>query len=146
MLLFDFVLQLFGKPDSIKAEGRNVRHECSVLTALMSFKNAAATIHADSSLADSCPFSVGFEASFEKAFIRFFEDGYQNGKTETKLEIFNDEKQEEIKLVPQNCYELVCHNVVESILQNKPSRLDIEHALLTLETIAAIEQISKGTK
>ena len=142
----DFVLQLFGKPDSIKAEGRNVRHECSVLTALMSFKNAAATIHADSSLADSCPFSVGFEASFEKAFIRFFEDGYQNGKTETKLEIFNDEKQEEIKLVPQNCYELVCHNVVESILQNKPSRLDIEHALLTLETIAAIEQISKGTK
>jgi len=142
----DFVLQLFGKPDSIKAEGRNVRHECSVLTALMRFKNAAATIHADSSLADSCPFSVGFEASFDKAFIRFFEDGYQNGKTETKLEIFTDEKQEEIKLVPQNCYELVCHNVVESILQNKPSKLDIEHALLTLETIAGIEQISKGTK
>ena len=142
----DFVLQLFGKPDSIKAEGRNVRPECSALTALMRFKNAAATIHADSSLADTCPFSVGFEASFEKAFIRFFEDGYQNGKTETKLEIFTDEKQEEIKLVPQNCYELVCHNVVESILENKASKLDIEHALLTLETIAAIEQISKGTK
>ena len=142
----DFVLQLFGKPDSIKAEGRNVRPECSALTALMRFKNATATIHADSSLADTCPFSVGFEASFEKAFIRFFEDGYQNGKTETKLEIFTDEKQEEIKLFPQNCYELVCHNVVESILQNKPSKLDIEHALLTLETIAAIEQISKGTK
>ena len=142
----DFVLQLFGKPDSIKAEGRNIRPECSALTALMRFKNAAATIHADSSLADTCPFSVGFEARFEKAFIRFFEDGYQNGKTETKLEIFTDEKQEEIKLVPQNCYELVCHNVVESILQNKASKLDIEHALLTLETIAAIEQISKGTK
>ncbi len=142
----DFVLQLFGESDSIKTEGRNVRPECSVLTALMRFKNAAATIHADSSLADTCPFSVGFEASFEKAFIRFFEDGYQNGKTETKLEIFTDEKQEEIKLVPQNCYELVCHNVVESILENKASKLDIEHALLTLETIAAIEQISKGTK
>ena len=139
----DFVLQLFGKPDSIKAEGKNVRPECSAVTAMMSYKNAMATIHADSSLANTCPFSVGFEATFEKAFIRYFEDGYQDGRTETKLEIFTDEKQEEVKLVQQNCYELVCHNVVESILENKPSRLDIEHALLTLETI---EQINKGTK
>ncbi|MCR4712837.1 MAG: Gfo/Idh/MocA family oxidoreductase [Treponemataceae bacterium] len=131
----DFVLQLFGKPDSIKTEGRNVRPECSAVTALMGYKNAAATIHADSSLANTCPFSVGFEATFEKAFIRYFEDGYQDGRTETKLEIFTDEKQEEVKLVQQNCYELVCHDVVTSILENKPSRLDIEHALLTLETI-----------
>ncbi len=131
----DFVLQLFGKPDSIKAEGKNVRPECSAVTAMMSYKNATATIHADSSLANTCPFSVGFEATFEKAFIRYFEDGYQDGRTETKLEIFTDEKQEEVKLVQQNCYELVCHDVVESILENKPSRLDIEHALLTLETI-----------
>ena len=131
----DFVLQLFGKPDSIKVEGRNVRPECSAVTALMGYKNASATIHADSSLANTCPFSVGFEATFEKAFIRYFEDGYQDGRTETKLEIFTDEKQEEVKLVQQNCYELVCHDVVESILENKPSRLDIEHALLTLETI-----------
>ena len=131
----DFVLQLFGKPDSIKVEGRNVRPECSAVTALMSYKNASATIHADSSLANTCPFSVGFEATFEKAFIRYFEDGYQDGRTETKLEIFTDEKQEGVKLVQQNCYELVCHDVVESILENKPSKLDIEHALLTLETI-----------
>ncbi len=139
----DFVLQLFGKPDSIKAEGRNVRPECSAVTAMMSYINATATIHADSSLANTCPFCVGFEATFEKAFIRYFEDGYQDGRTETKLEIFTDEKQEEVKLVQQNCYELVCHDVVESILENKPSKLDIEHALLTLETI---EQINKGTK
>ena len=101
----------------------------------MSFKNATATIHADSSLADTCPFSVGFEATFEKAFIRYFEDGYQDGRTETKLEIFTDEKLEEVKPVQQNCYELVCHDVVESILENKPSRLDVEHALLTLKMI-----------
>ena len=131
----DFVLQLFGKPDSIKVEGRNVRPECSAVTALMSYKKASATIHADSSLVNTCPFSVGFEAAFEKTFIRYFEDGYQDGRTETKLEIFTDEKQEEVKLVQQNCYELVCHDVVESILENKPSKLDIEHALLTLETI-----------
>ena len=142
----DFVLQLLGKPDSINVEGRNVRSECSVVTALMHFKNAAATIHADSSFPGTGPFSVGFEAAFEKAFIRYFEDGYQDGRTETKLEIFTDEKHEEVKLVPQNCYELVCHNVVESILENKASRLDIEHALLTLETIAAIEKIIKGKK
>jgi len=131
----DYVLQLLGKPDSIRAAGRNVRPECSAVTALMSFKNATATIHADSSLADTCPFSVGFEATFEKAFIRYFEDGYQYGRTETKLEIFTDEKLEEVKPVQQNCYELVCHDVVESILENKPSRLDVEHALLTLKMI-----------
>ena len=108
--------------------------------------DANTTIHADSSFPGTGPFSVGFEATFEKAFIRYFEDGYQDGRTETKLEIFTDEKHEEVKLVPQNCYELVCHNVVESILENKTSRLDIEHALLTLETIAAIEKIIKGKK
>lgn len=139
----DFVLQLFGKPDSIKVEGHNIRPECSAVTALMSFKNAKVTIHADSSLANTCPFSVGFEASFEKAFIRYYEDGYQDGRTETKLEIFTDEKQEEVKLVQQNCYELVCHDVVQSILENKASKLDIEHALLTLETIEQINSMMK---
>ena len=142
----DFVLQLLGKPDSINVEGRNVRPECSVVTTLMRFNNASATIHADSSFPGTGPFSVGFEATFEKAFIRYFEDGYQDGRTETRLEIFTEEKHEEVNLVPQNCYELVCHNVVESILENKASRLDIEHALLTLETIAAIEKIIKGKK
>ena len=140
----DYVLQLLGKPDSIRVAGRNVRPECSAVTALMSFKNATATIHADSSLADTCPFSVGFEATFEKAFIRYFEDGYQDGRTDTKLEIFTNDRQEEVKLVQQNCYELVCHDVVESILENKPSRLDIEHALLTLKTIVQMNGMMCG--
>ena len=129
------MLQLLGKPDSISVEGKDVRPECSAVTAQFGYKNAVATIHGNSALFNSCPFSVGFEATFEKAFIRYFEDGYQNGRTDTKFEIFTDEKQEEIKLEQQNCYELVCHNVLESILENKKSRLDIEHALLTLETI-----------
>ncbi|MBO4439431.1 MAG: Gfo/Idh/MocA family oxidoreductase [Spirochaetaceae bacterium] len=131
----DFVLQLFGKPDTISVEGKDVRPECSAVTAQFSYKKAAATICGNSALFNSCPFSVGFEATFEKAYIRFFEDGYQDGRTETKLEIFTDEKREEVKLEPQNCYQLVCHDVVESILDNRKSRLDIENALLTLETI-----------
>lgn len=131
----DFVLQLLGKPDAISVEGKDVRPECAAVNAVLNYKNAVATIHGNSALFNSCPFSVGFEATFEKAFIRYFEDGYQDGRTDTKLEIFNDEKQEEIKLEQQNCYELVCHNVLESILGKKKSRLDIEHALLTLETI-----------
>ena len=134
----DYVLQLFGKPDTIKVEGKNVRPECSAVTALMNWKNATAMVYGNSALFNSCPFSVGFEATFEKAYIRFFEDGYQDGRTETKLEIFTDEKREEVKLEPQNCYQLVCHDVVESILENKKSRLDIENALLTLETIIQI--------
>ena len=131
----DFVLQLLGKPDTISVEGKDVCPECSVVNAILNYKNAVVTIHGNSALFNSCPFSTGFEATFEKAFIRYFEDGYQNGRTDTKFEIFTDEKQEEIKLEQQNCYQLVCHNVLESILENKKSRLDIEHALLTLETI-----------
>ncbi len=131
----DFVLQLLGKPDTISVEGKDVRPECAAVNAVLNYKNAVATIHGNSALFNSCPFSVGFEATFEKAFIRYFEDGYQNGRIDTKFEIFTDEKQEEIKLGQQNCYQLVCHNVLESILENKKSRLDIEHALLTLETI-----------
>ena len=131
----DFVLQLLGKPDKITVEGKDVRPECAAVTAQFDYKNAVATIYGNSALFNSCPFSVGFEATFEKAYIRFFEDGYQDGRTETKLEIFTDEKWEEVKLEPQNCYQLVCHDVVESILGNRKSRLDIENALLTLETI-----------
>ena len=131
----DFVLQLFGKPDKISVEGKEVRPECAAVTAQFGYKNAAATICGNSALFNSCPFSVGFEANFEKAFIRYFEDGYQNGRTDTRFEIFTDEKQEEVKLEQQNCYQLVCHEVVEAILENRKSRLDIEHALLTLETI-----------
>ncbi|SEQ12998.1 Predicted dehydrogenase [Treponema bryantii] len=131
----DFVLQLLGKTDKINVEGRDARPECAAVTAQFGYKNAVATIHGNSALFNSCPFSVGFEATFEKAFIRYFEDGYQNGRTDTKFEIFTDEKQEEIKLEQQNCYQLVCHNVLESILENKKSRLDIEHAMFTLETI-----------
>ena len=131
----DFVLQLFGKPDKISVEGKEVRPECAAVTAQFGYKNAAATICGNSALFNSCPFSVGFEANFEKAFIRYFEDGYQNGRTDTRFEIFTDEKQEEVKLEQQNCYQLVCHEVVEAILKNRKSRLDIEHALLTLETI-----------
>ncbi len=137
----DFALQLLGKPDKMNVEGRDVRPECSAVTAQMSWKNASATVYGNSALTNSCPFSVGFEATFEKAFIRYFEDGYQNGRTDTKLEIFSDEKQEEVKFEPQNCYQLVCHDVVESILQKKPSRLDIEHALLTLETIIRLNEM-----
>ncbi|MCR5062416.1 MAG: Gfo/Idh/MocA family oxidoreductase [Treponema sp.] len=131
----DFVLQLLGKPDAISVEGKDVRPECSVVNAILNYENAVATIHGNSALFNSCPFSVGFEATFENAFIRYFEDGYQDGRTDTKFEIFTDEKQEEIKLKQQNCYELVCHNVLGSILENKKSKLDIEHALLTLEMI-----------
>ena len=131
----DFVLQLFGKPDKISVEGKEVRPECAAVAAQFGYKNAAATICGNSALFNSCPFSVGFEANFEKAFIRYFEDGYQNGRTDTRFEIFTDEKQEEVKLEQQNCYQLVCHEVVEAILKNRKSRLDIEHALLTLETI-----------
>ena len=131
----DFVLQLFGKPETINVMGKDARPECSTVTAMFNYKNSEATVHGNSALFDSCPFSVGFEATFEKAFVRYYEDGYQDGRTETKFEVFTDEKQEEIKLEMQNCYQLVCHDVVESILGNKKSRLDIEHALLTLETI-----------
>ena len=131
----DFVLQLLGKPDTISVEGKDVRPECAAVNAVWNYKNAVTIIHGNSALFNSCPFSVGFEATFENAFIRYFEDGYQDGRTDTKFEIFTDEKQEEIKLKQQNCYQLVCHNVLESILENKKSRLDIEHALLTLETI-----------
>ncbi len=137
----DFALQLLGKPDKMNVEGRDVRPECSAVTAQMSWKNASATVYGNSALTNSCPFSVGFEATFEKAFIRYFEDGYQNGRTDTKLEIFSDEKQEEVNFEPQNCYQLVCQDVVESILQKKPSRLDIEHALLTLETIIRLNEM-----
>ncbi len=137
----DFTLQLLGKPDKMTVEGKDVRPECSAVTAQLSWKNAEVTVYGNSALTNSCPFSVGFEATFEKAFIRYFEDGYQNGRIDTKLEIFTDEKQEEVELKPQNCYQLVCHDVVESILQNKTSRLDIEHALLTLETIIRLNEM-----
>ena len=92
----DFVSQLFGTASDVHAYGLDVQNEQSVVTAEFIYKDCFATVHASSAMPQTAPFSVGYEAVFEKGFVRYFEDGYADGKLETKLEIFTDDKKEEI--------------------------------------------------
>lgn len=140
----DFVVQLFGKPKDMEVSSLNICQQQSVVTANFLYENCFATVHGASALPQTAPFSVGYEAVFEKSFVRYFEDGYSDGTLDTKLEVFTDEKKEEIKLAAQNCYEHVCRDVVTSIKENKKSILEGKFALQTLEVISSMnEQIKK---
>lgn len=139
----DFVTQLFGKTIDMQVSHLNVCENQSVVTANFLYPNCFATIHASSAMPLTAPFSVGYEAVFENGFIRYFEDGYGNGETETKLEIFTNEKKEEISIKPQNCYEEVCRDVIMSLKENKMSVLEGAFALETLETITFMNKQMK---
>ena len=77
-----------------------------MVTAEFIYEDCFATVHAFSAMPQTAPFIVGCEAVFEKGFVMYFEDGYADGKLETKLEIFtyllniSAEKKEEDEFCP----------------------------------------------
>ena len=143
----DFVSQLFGTAKDIHVCGLDVKNEQSVVTAEFIYQDCFATVHASSALPQTAPFIVGYEAVFEKGFVRYFEDGYADGKLETKLEIFTDDKKEEIPLQTCNCYEDVCRDVITSLNENKMSILEGQYALETLEMISRVNsQLEKAER
>ena len=140
----DFVSQLFGKGKAVHVSGRNVRENQSVVTAVFDYADKNATVYTSSAMPDTCPFSVGYEAVFENGFVRYYEDSYADGRLDTKLEVFTANKQEEVALQIADCYEAVCRDVLESVAEKKPSVLDGEHALMTLEMICEMNRKLEG--
>lgn len=130
----DFVVSILGKPDSILANGIAVRKDQSLVMTRFSYKDAAAWIRGASAMPGKYPFSVGYEAVFEGAAVRYYEDGF-DGQIDTKLEVFCNEKKEEIPLPQANCYEKALSHVLKCVKTNESSCLDIEEAVNTLETV-----------
>lgn len=135
-----FLAQIFGNAKDIRARGIDVQSKQSVVTAELTYEDCIASVHASSAMPLTGSFSVGYEAIFEKGFIKFYEDGYGDGKCETKLEIFTEEKREEIPLQACDCYEEVCKDVITSLIENKESILDGQYALATIEMVHKINE------
>lgn len=142
----DFMIQLLGKPTDLQVSSLDICEQQSVVTASFLYQDCFATVHASSAMPQTAPFCVGYEAVFDKGFIRYYEDGYSDGKTDTKLVIFTEEKKEEIELQTPNCYEDVCRDVITSLKEEKKSLLDGEFALDTLEVISWMNEQMKDRK
>lgn len=114
----DFVIRLMGEPEKITADKLNIREQQSIVNACFQYPDSYARIRGASSMPGAHPFSVGYEAAFEHAAVRYFEDGYPDGKTETKLELYCDKYVEEIPLHQADCYEAVIRNVLGCIIND----------------------------
>lgn len=136
----DFVTRLMGEADNIAADRLPIGEQQSIVNARFQYPGAYARIRGDSSMPGSHPFSVGYEAAFEFAAVRYFEDGYSDGKTETKLMLYCDKAMEEIPLQQADCYEAAVRNVLDCIKSGQDSCLDMKEALLTLKAVLKMNQ------
>lgn len=137
----DFVTRLLGEPDHIFASSIDVREQQSVVTAALSYKGCSALVRGVSAMPQTYPFSVGYEAVLEHGTVRYYEDGYADGTTHTKLELFCEDKKEEIPLPQVNCYEAAVGHVLQCIKENQASCLDIREAICTLRTVLRMNQM-----
>lgn len=136
----DFVIRLMGEPERISVNGIEVREQQSLVTACLNYKDSLAFVRGASAMPGTFPFSVGYEAVFESAVIRYYEDGYSDGQTNTALELFCNEKKEEIPLLQSDCYEAVLKHVLQCLKSGQASCLDIKEAFLTLKTVLNMNQ------
>lgn len=136
----DFVTRLLGEPEGISVSSIDVRKEQSTVSACLQYEDACAFVRGASAMPQAYPFSVGYEAILERGTVRYYEDGYSNGSTDTKLELFCDEKREEIPLQQENCYENAIKHVVRCIREHQESCLDIKEAIRTLKTVLEMNQ------
>lgn len=136
----DFVVRVMGEPDDILANKIDVREQQSLVTACLTYKDSAAFIRGASAMPGTYPFSVGYEAFFEYATVRYYEDGYADGQTKTKLELFCDENKEEIPLQQMDCYEAAIEHVLQCLKEEQISCLDIEEAIHTLKAVMLMNQ------
>lgn len=136
----DFVVRLMGEPERISVNGTEVREQQSLVTACLAYKDALAFVRGASAMPGTFPFSVGYEAVFESAVIRYYEDGYSDGQTKTALELFCNEKKEEIPLLQSDCYEAVLKHVFQCLQSGQTSCLDVKEAFLTLKTVLNMNQ------
>lgn len=131
----DFIVSLMGEPDTVLTSKLDIREQQSILTACLQYHNACALARGASTMTGTYPFSVGYEAVLEHAVVRYYNDGYPDKQVETKLELFSDDRKEEIALQQTDCYEAVIEHVLQCIKDNRESCLDIEEAIHTLNTV-----------
>ncbi|MDE7311103.1 MAG: Gfo/Idh/MocA family oxidoreductase [Eubacterium sp.] len=137
----DFVTRCMGEAENLSVNRIDVRKEQSLVTACLQYKDAAAYVRGASAMPRAYPFSVGYEAVLEHAVIRYYEDGYADGRTETKLELFLDDEKMEIPLPQSDCYQSAIEHVVQCLKDGKPSCLSIEEAIRTLRAVLSMNQM-----
>lgn len=136
----DFVTRLLGEPDSLSVNNMDVREQQAIVTACLKYRDSWALVRGSSAMPLSYPFSVGYEAILEHGVIRYYEDGYWDGSVNTKLELFCDDKREEIPLKQTNCYEAAFRHIVQCLKNDETSCLDLKEAIRTLRTVLNMNQ------
>ena len=136
----DFVSYLLGSTDKVQvAKVVGTEGQCAV-SAICTYDNAFAEINASSMMPYGYPFAVSYEVIFEQAVVRYFEDGYEN-RLDAKLTVFTENKQEEIPLIQNNCYEKCLNYVLQIIKTSKIPINDVSEAVKSLEIANHIKKL-----
>lgn len=136
----DFVTGLLGEPEDVFACGMDVREQQSIATARLKYDGCGALVRGVSAMPQTYPFSVGYEAILEQGTVRYHEDGYPDGTTDTRLELFCGDKKEEVPLRQVNCHEAAIVHVLQCIKDDQASCLDIREAIRSLRTVLRMNQ------
>ncbi|HKM35550.1 MAG TPA: Gfo/Idh/MocA family oxidoreductase [Lachnospiraceae bacterium] len=136
----DFICRMLGAPDEIKTSFVQVRKNESIVSALMQYQNAYAQIQASSAMPGAHPFSLGYEAIFEKGTLRFYEDGYENNRTETKLSLFTANDRIVVPIQDSYGNEDEIKHVLACCEQNLPIQNSAFDAALALETVLRMNE------
>jgi predicted dehydrogenase len=126
--LIDFVCEIAGMPGSVSSFGTEFEGK-SIVTSIFKTENIYITAQSNSSLPESCPFSIGFELIFTNGLIRF--DAIYGEYTKEEFIVFqNGKKAEIVQLDMKDDYEETFNHVLECINNNQRSPLiDIDFAI-----------------
>lgn len=142
----DFICSLFGEPKEIKTSSVSVRENESILSALMQFENAYASIKSSSAMPGAHPFTIGYEAIFEKGTIRYSEDRYNEDKVDAELSMFTEKEKQVFPLNFVDPWEQTIKHVLECCNKDTPIINSAENAALALKTVLRMNKDIQESK
>lgn len=129
----DFVQEIMGTPEHVSANGISFQDK-SILTSTFNYKDSYAVLESNSSMPDSCPFSIGFELVFSHGIIKY--NAVYGEYTKTEFEVIRDGKPREVlTLEEKDDYEETTKHVISCLNNNVKSELiDINCAIESINT------------
>lgn len=87
----------------------------------------------------SHPFTVGYIANFETGTVVYHEDRYKD-RNETSFILYTDEKQGELPIKAENCYEKAIQDVVGCIKNGTPTKLSLQQGVESLNLALKLKE------
>lgn len=137
----DFVTWVLGSINDYMVwahEGK--QPEQALVRALFNSSDISAEVIVSSQMPESYPFSVGYEAYFEHGKLVFKESDHMNGTVEASLVEYTSSGKQEITLEQVNIFEKSIAHAIQSLEDQSPSLLELDHALVAINLAIGIKK------